>query len=68
MPPAKTIRSKKDVRITELDLSKRSASSWVVDDLLNHTSQITVSLSIIELAEGGRVLVQASVRSEDRAC
>ena len=50
-----------------MDLSKRCASSWVVNDLLDNPSQVAMSLRIIELAKCGRILIQTSIRRKDRS-
>lgn len=49
------------VGVTELDLGEGSTTAGIVDDLLDDTTGVTVSLSEIEGPELGRGLVQAGV-------
>lgn len=49
------------VGVTELDLGEGSTTAGIVDDLLDDTTGVTVSLSIVEGPELGRGLVQAGV-------
>jgi hypothetical protein len=49
------------VRVTELDLSERSTTAGVVDDLLHNTPDISMALSEVERAELGRSLVETGV-------
>lgn len=49
------------VGVTELDLGEGSTTAGIVDDLLDDTTGVTVSLSVIEGPELGRGLVQAGV-------
>lgn len=55
------------VRVPEDDPSERSTTTGVVDDVLHDTTDVTVTLSIVERPELGRVLVEAGVGLEDRA-
>lgn len=48
------------VWIAENDLGEGSTASGVVDDLLDNTASVTVTLSVIECSEFGRVLYRAS--------
>jgi hypothetical protein len=49
------------VGVTELDLGEGSTTAGIVDDLLDDTTGVTVSLSEVEGPELGRGLVQAGV-------
>jgi hypothetical protein len=47
--------------VAELDLGEGSTTAGIVDDLLDDTTGVTVSLSEVEGPELGRGLVQAGV-------
>lgn len=47
------------VGVAELDLGERSTTAGVVDDLLDNTADVSVSLSEVESAELGGGLVQS---------
>lgn len=49
------------VGVAELDLGEGSTTAGIVDDLLDDTTGVTVSLSVVESPELGRGLVQAGV-------
>lgn len=49
------------VRVTEDDLSKGSTTAGVVDDVLYDTSDVSMTLTVIEGSEFGGVLFAASV-------
>ena len=49
------------VRVTEADLGQRSTTTGVVDDLLHHTTNVSMSLSVVESAELGGGLVETGV-------
>jgi hypothetical protein len=53
------------VGVTENDLGKGSTTARVVDDLLDNTTNVTVSLSVVERTELGGALSQAGVSLED---
>jgi hypothetical protein len=53
------------VRVTENDLGKGSTTARVVNDLLDNTTNVTVSLSVVERTELGGALSQAGVSLED---
>ena len=53
------------VWVTESDTSERSTSTSIVDDLLDDTSNVAVSLSEVVVPELGWVLVQVGVGLED---
>jgi len=55
------------VWVTEDNLGQWGTTSWVVDDVLYDTTNVTVSLSIVEGTELSWGLVQTGVGSEDRA-
>jgi len=55
------------VWVSEDNLGERSTTSWVVDDVLYDTTDVTVSLGIVEGSELGWGLVQTGVGREDRA-
>lgn len=55
------------VWIAEGHSGKRCATAWVVDNVLDDTSNVSVSLGIIYGSELGWVLVESLVGSEDRA-
>lgn len=55
------------VRVTEDNLSQRSTSTWVVDDLLNDTTDITFTFGIVQGSQLGSTLSQSGVGGEDRA-
>lgn len=55
------------VWVAEGHSGKRCATAWVVDDVLDDTSNVSVSLGIIYGSELGWVLVESLVGSEDRA-
>lgn len=55
------------VWIAENDLGEGSTTSWVVNDVLYDTTDVAVSLSIIESSELSGCLVQSGVGREDRA-
>lgn len=55
------------VGVTELDLGEGSTTAGIVDDLLDDTTGVTVSLSEVEGPELGRGLVQAGVGRENGA-
>lgn len=48
---------------TECNLCERSSTSWVVDDVLHDTANVTVSLSIVEGSELSWSLVESGVGS-----
>lgn len=54
------------VGVAEDDLGQRSATAGVVDDLLDDTTNVSVSLGVVEGPELGWGLVQAGNRLEDR--
>jgi hypothetical protein len=47
--------------MTEADLGQRSTTTGVVDDLLHHTANVSMSLSVVESAELGGGLVETGV-------
>jgi ubiquinone/menaquinone biosynthesis C-methylase UbiE len=47
--------------VTELNLSERSTTARVVDDLLHNAPDISMALSEVERAELGRSLVETGV-------
>jgi hypothetical protein len=49
------------VGVSELDLRERSATAGIVDDLLDYTTDVAMSLGEVELSELRRGLVQAGV-------
>jgi len=49
------------VWMAERDLGQRRTTSSVVDDLLHHTSDVSMSLGVVESAELGRGLVKTGV-------
>jgi hypothetical protein len=49
------------VWMTESDLGERSTTARVVNDLLHDTTNITMSLSVVEGAELGRGFVETGV-------
>jgi hypothetical protein len=49
------------VGVTELDLSERSTTARVVDDLLHDTAGVSMALSVVEDTELGRSLVETGV-------
>ena len=49
------------VRVTEADLGQRSTTTRVVNDLLHHTANVSMSLSVVESAELGGGLVETGV-------
>lgn len=53
------------VRITEHDLCERSPATWVVDDLLHNTSNVSLALRIVQCSELRNTLAESGVRSED---
>lgn len=53
------------VWVTESDQGERSTSTSVVDDLLDDTSDVSISLSEVVVSELGWVLVQVGVGLED---
>jgi len=55
------------VGVTEDNLGERSTTTGIVDDLADDAPQVTMSLSVVEVAELGRSLVQAGVGREDGA-
>jgi len=55
------------VWISKLNLGQRSSSSWVMNDLLDYTSDVTMSLRIIEGTELRRRLVESCVGRENRS-
>ena len=55
------------VRVTEDDLGEGSTTTGVVDDLLDDTTDVTVTLSVIEVSKLGSSLSQTGMRGEDRA-
>merc|ERR1719449_106346 len=52
------------VRITEMDDSKGSTTTWVMDNVSDHTLDVSVSLSIVDSSEGGLALPMLGVSSE----
>jgi hypothetical protein len=46
------------VWVTENDLSERCTTSCIVNDLLHHSADVTVSLGIVVCSELGRGLVE----------
>lgn len=54
------------VGVAEDDLGERSATAGIVDDLLDDTTNVSVSLGIVEGSELGGGLVEAVDGSEDR--
>jgi hypothetical protein len=55
------------VWVAEGHSGKWCATAWVVDDVLDDTSNVSVSLGIVYGSELGWVLVEPLVGSEDRA-
>jgi hypothetical protein len=55
------------VCISEGHSGKRCATAWVVNDLLDDTSNVSVPLCVIYGSELGRVLVEPLMGCEDRA-
>lgn len=55
------------VRVAEGHAGKWCATAWVVNDVLDDTANVSVSLGIIYGSELGWVLVESLVGSEDRA-
>jgi hypothetical protein len=55
------------VWVAENDLGKRRTTSGVVDDVLDNAANVSVTLSIIEVSELCRCLVQAGIRRENGA-
>jgi len=55
------------VGVSELHLREGGAAAGVVDDLLDYTADVAMSLGEVELSELRGSLVQASVGGEDRA-
>jgi hypothetical protein len=53
------------VGVAEDDLGEGSTATSVVDDVADDTTEVSVALGIVEVAELGRGLVQARVGSED---
>ena len=49
------------IRITEGDVGKRGAATGIVDDVFDNTTDIPMSLSVVEGAELCRSLVQPGV-------
>jgi hypothetical protein len=49
------------VGVTELDLSERSTTARVVDDLLHDTAGVSMALGVVEDTELGRSLVETGV-------
>lgn len=49
------------VRVTEADLGQRSTTTRVVNDLLHHTANVSMALSVVESAELGGGLVETGV-------
>ena len=54
------------VRVTEDNLSKGSTSTGIVDDLLDDTTDVSVTLSVIEVSKLSSSLSQTGMRGEDR--
>ena len=54
------------VRVTEDDLGEGSTTTGVVDDLLDDTTDVTVTLSVIEVSKLSSSLSQTGMRGEDR--
>jgi len=55
------------VGVTESNTGKWGTSSGVVDDVLDNTADVTVTLAVVEGSELGWVLSKTSVGSEDAA-
>lgn len=55
------------VRVSEDNLGKGSTSTGVMDNLLDNTSDVSVSLGVIEISELGSTLSQTGVGGEDGA-
>jgi hypothetical protein len=55
------------VRVAEGDLSEGSTTTGIVDNLLHNTTEVSMALSVIEVSELGRSLVQARVGRENRS-
>jgi hypothetical protein len=55
------------VWVSEDYLCERCSSSWVVNDVLDNTTDVAMAFREVELTELGRSFVKTSVRSEDRA-
>ena len=56
------------VRVTELDLSERSTTAGVVDDLLHNTPGVSMALSEVKDTELSRGLVETGVGRWRRNC
>jgi len=56
------------VRVLELDTGERSATARVVNNLLDYTPHVAVSLREVELPELGRSLVVVGMGFEDGMC
>lgn len=55
------------VWVAENDLGERSTTSWVVDDVLHDTTDVTVTLSIIEVTKCGWGDAETLVGGKDRS-
>lgn len=55
------------VWVAENDLGERSTTSWVVDDILHDTTDVTVTLSIIEVTKCGWGNTETLVGGKDRS-
>lgn len=53
------------VWVTENDLGERSTTSWVVDDVLDNTADVSMALSVVEVTERSWGNTKPLVGSED---